>query len=366
MKRLVLDLYACIGQPVIFRAGAAEPERGEGQGMRVLVLGGTGFIGSVLVRRLSTVGHTVAVFHRGQSHADLPRGVRQLLGDRDGLAENASDFRQFAPDVVVDLVAYNERQAEALVAAFRGLAGRVVVVSSGDVYRAYGRLLGTEAGPPEPVPLAEDAPLRQALFPYRTKAKGPGELAYNYEKILVERAVMGHADLRATVLRLPMVYGPGDKQHRLFPYIKRMDDSRRAILLDERLAAWRCPRGYVENIAAAIALAVTEERAAGRTYNVAEPDPFTEAEWVRQIGQVAGWNGDVIAIPPGRLPIPFHTAQPLILDSSRIRREVGYTEPVSLAEALRKTVAWERAHPPEQPMDYAAEDTLLAELKIPG
>jgi nucleoside-diphosphate-sugar epimerase len=334
--------------------------------MRVLVLGGTGFIGPALVQQLTTAGHAVAVFHRGQNHADLPSGVSHLLGDRNRLAGRAADFRQFEPEVVVDLIAYHEQQAQALVATFRGLAGRLVAVSSGDVYRAYGRFLGTETGPSEPVPLAEEAPLRQALFPYRTKAKGPDDLAYDYEKILVERTVIGHADLPATVLRLPIVYGPGDRQHRLFPYVKRMDDGRRAILLDERLADWRCPRGYVANVAAAIALAVIDERAAGRTYNVAEPDAFTEAEWVQRIGQATGWGGDVVASPAGRLPVPFYTAQSLVLDSTRIRRELSYVEPVPLAEALRQTVAWERAYPPEQPIDYAAEDALLAELKVAG
>ena len=334
--------------------------------MRVLVLGGTGFIGPALVRQLSNAGHTVAVFHRGQSHVDLPPGVGHLLGDRNRLSDHAAGFRQFAPEVVVDLIGYEERQAQALVATFRGLAGRLVVVSSGDVYRAYGLLLGAEVGPPEPVPLTEDAPLRQALFPYRAKAKGPGDLPYDYEKILVERAVAGHADLAATLLRLPMVYGPGDKQHRLFPYLRRMDDCRRAILLDERLAGWRCPRGYVENVAAAIALAVTDGRAAGRTYNVAQPDAFTEAEWVRQMGQPAGWSGEVIAVPPGRLPVPFHTPQPLILDSTRIRCELGYAEPVPSAEALRQSVAWERAHPAEQPINYTAEDALQNNSQLPG
>src|SRR5256885_1916637 len=66
-----------------------------------------------------------------------------------------------------------------------------------------------------------------------------------YDKVAVERAVRGDAELPATVLRLPMIYGPGDRLHRFFPLIKRMDDGRPAILLAERVAAWRGPRGYV-------------------------------------------------------------------------------------------------------------------------
>ena len=61
---------------------------------------------------------------------------------------------------------------------------------------------------------------------------------------------MDDRELPGTVLRLPMVYGPGDPLHRLFPILKRIDDGRPALLLDERMAQWRATRGFVENVAA--------------------------------------------------------------------------------------------------------------------
>lgn len=98
-----------------------------------------------------------------------------------------------------------------------------MAVSSGDVYRAYGRLRNTEPGPPEPMPLEEDAPLRETHFPHRQAAAGPADWTYHYEKILAERALL-ESRLPATVLRLPAVYGVGDPQHRLRPYVRRMQD----------------------------------------------------------------------------------------------------------------------------------------------
>ena len=68
---------------------------------------------------------------------------------------------------------------------------------------------------------------------------------------------MGTAGLPGTVLRLPTVYGPGDYQHRLFEYLKRMDDGRPAIPLGEGVASWRWTHGYVEDVALAVVLAVT-------------------------------------------------------------------------------------------------------------
>lgn len=335
--------------------------------MRILVIGGTGFSGPHVVRYLAGLGHEVTLFHRGRTNADLPRGVQHLLGDRDRLEDHASELRDLAPQLVLDMIARTEDHAKAVMRVFAGVAQRVVAISSQDVYRAYGRLIGIEPGPVEPVPLAEDSPLRQKLYPYREQAD-PGHWAYHYDKILVERVFLGSPDLPGTILRYPMVYGPADSQHRIFPYLKRMDDGRPAVILPEGMAKWRWTRGYVENVAAAVALAVTAERAKGRIYNVGESEALTEAGWVWAIGVAAGWGGQVVAVPDER--VPAHLApeidieQQLVVDTSRIRRELGYREPVSCDEALRRTVAWERAHPPEtfhpQAFDYAGEDALLA------
>jgi nucleoside-diphosphate-sugar epimerase len=331
--------------------------------MRVLVIGGTRFIGPRLVHRLAAAGHEVAVFHRGQTTAAFPPDVRSLLGDRYRLADHAGDFCRFGPDVVVDMIPYTEQDALSVVATFRGVAGRLVAISSGDVYRAYGVFAGLEPGPPEPTPIKEDSPVRQALYLARAMGARPGDEKYDYEKILVERVVMADTGLPATVLRLPMVYGPGDDRHRLAPYLKRMLDGRPAILLDEGMARWRCLRGYVEDVAAAVALAVTNPAATGRVYNVAEPTAPTEAEWVARIGAVVGWGGEIVPVPGGKMPVPFNTAQDLSVDTTRIRAELGYREVIEGDDALQETVEWERKHLPDLPVDYRQEDGLLADLR---
>jgi nucleoside-diphosphate-sugar epimerase len=260
------------------------------------------------------------------------------------------------------MIAFFESHARQLLDVFRGVAERSVILSSGDVYRVYGVFHESELGHVEPVPLAEDAPLRQHLYPYRASAKGPNALAYHYDKIPVERTVLSELSLPATVLRLPMVHGPGDYQHRLYPYMKRMDDRRPAILLDTAMAQWRCTRGYVEDVAGAIALAATDPRAAGRVYNLGEAEALTEAQWVRAIGQEAEWEGEVVAVPRGSVPVPGNMDQHLVTDTTRIRQELGYHEEVAFGEALRRTIQWERANPPAPTpaFNYTAEDDLLA------
>jgi nucleoside-diphosphate-sugar epimerase len=336
--------------------------------MRVLVIGGTNFIGPHVVTAMHQRGHEITVYHRGLHEPELPAAVRHIHSPRASIPvlHFPSSLSNPAPDVVLHMFPVGEDDARAAVARFIGVARRLVALSSGDVYRAYGRLLGTEPGPPEAVPIDENAPLRETLFPYRHAAAGPSDWTYHYEKILAERALLG-GRLPATVLRLPAVYGPGDSHHRFRSYIKRMDDHRPAILLEVQQASWRWTHGYVEDVAQAIALAVTDERAVGQVYNIGEAVVPTVAERVRQLGELSGWSGTVVPLSSERLPAhlrtPYQSRQDIVVDTRRVRQDLGFSESVPADEGLRRTIDWERAHPPETgdpgPAEYAAEDAAL-------
>lgn len=330
--------------------------------MKVLVIGGTGFIGAPVVRELARMGHAVSVLTRGGKPTQLP--AESILGERRDLAS-----LQPKADVVIDLILSSGAQAAQLMQTFRGIAKRVVAASSIDVYRACGVLHGGEEGPLEPVPLTEDSALRTKLQTYPPESIKMLQKTFHwlddeYDKIPVERAILSDPELPGTVLRLPMIYGPGDHLRRFHSVLKRIDDGRRRILFEEGWAAWRSPRGYVDNVAAAIALAAVSEPAAGRVYNVAEMPAYTELDWARKIAAATGWDGEFVVLPKDRMPPhllqPGNAAQHWEADSSRIRRELGYREPVPLDEAIRRTIEWERANPPGEfnphKFDYAAED----------
>ena len=340
--------------------------------MRVLILGGTGFIGQQIARRLVDCEHEVAVFHRGPLIAHLPGGVSVIQGDRNALERSLDDFRRFRPDVVVDVIAFTQRQAAWFVDTFRGIIKRAVVLSSGDVYRANDILFARAVGEIESTPLVESSPLRERLYPYRGLSI-PHAYGINwdeYDKILVERVVLGDGDLPVTVLRLPMVFGPGAPdaaRRRFFPYLKRMDDGRPAILLDVRTARWRAPWGYSGDVGEAVRLIVEHDRAAGEIYNVGDPDGLSLESWIQELARVVGWTGQIVAVdetcPPPSFPRTLNLDQHLDMDTSKIRRELGYRERVSRREALVKTVAWDREHPPDSidptHFDYRAEDAIL-------
>jgi nucleoside-diphosphate-sugar epimerase len=311
--------------------------------MRVLLIGGNGFIGRFVVAALKQQGHTVAVFHRGTTAP--PAGVDEIRGDHHQLNASAEELKRFAPDVVIDLVLSSGPQAEALMNVFRGAIRRVVMLSSMDVYRAIGVSQGTEDGPLQEVPLTEDSELRRGLHPYAPAVLQMMRKIFSwatddYDKIPAERIVMNDPELPATVLRLPMVYGPGDPLYRFYPVMKRVADGRRHIIFPETLAAWHSPRGYVENVAAAIALATADDRAARRIYNVCEEPSFSELEWARKIASEMRWEGEFVVLPVERTPRhllkPGNAAQHWTACSARLRRELGYEVPVAVDEAIRR------------------------------
>jgi nucleoside-diphosphate-sugar epimerase len=321
--------------------------------LRILFLGGTAFTGPHAVRELAGRGHEVTVFHRGEHEPELPASVRHVHGDLSRWDEHVDDLRAVRPDVVVDMRAYVADEGRRVL-DFEGIARRGAVVSSCDVYLAFGRAHGTEPGPLEPVPLTEESPLREVV------------IDETYDKVAVERVVQSVPDFPVTVLRYPAVYGAGDPQHRAYGYLRRMDDARPAILLGETQAVWRWARGYAEDMAHALALAVEAEEQAGRIYHVSWPAARELADWVRLLAAVVGWEGRIAVVPDSALPealrfegIDFR--QHYDLDTSRIRDELGYSEIVDERTALERTIQWERANPPEDfEVDYDAEDAALA------
>ncbi len=149
--------------------------------------------------------------------------------------------------------------------------------------------------------------------------------------------------------------------------MKRIVDGRRTIVFSADMAQWRAPKGFVVNVADAIAAAAVDDRAAGRTFNVGEADALTELEWARKIAAAMKWDGEFVVLPDDQVP-PYlravgNPAQHWTTDTSRLRTELGYREKVTRDEAVRQTVEWTRRNPPTgftpHQFDYAAEDALL-------
>jgi nucleoside-diphosphate-sugar epimerase len=291
--------------------------------VRILLIGGTGFIGSAIVRQLAGAGLDVAIFHRGHTRVELPRGVREFVDPLSVLPieKFPRPVLEFQPEIVVHTMAMGERDTRAAIAAFHGIAARFVLLSSGDVYRAYGRFTGIEAGPVEEGLLSEHSRLRTVRFPYRMRAASNDALEYWYEKIVAEEIAI-NSGMEATVLRLPKVYGPASNANLATLYAYRNHPT------------WRWTHGYVENVAAAVVVAASHPRAANRIYNVGE-------EYTPTIGERLVW------MPSSGVQTDddnsFDFAQNIAYDTTRIRNELGYKEIMAEGEAMLETLRGKQA-----------------------
>lgn len=262
--------------------------------MEILIIGGTRSIGPYIVRGLVQLGHAVTVFHRGEAENSLPGKVRHVHAPEAGIPVLSfpKELVDSKPDVVIHMIAMGEQDASAAVKAFPET--RIVWISSGDVYRAYGVLTKIETSPPQVTPLTENSELRSVLYPYRAAAKSQDSLEYFYEKILVERIALSGPHNRGTVLRLPKVYGTGSNDDLATVYRYRHQPQ------------WRWTHGFVENVASAIVLAAVNPKAAGRIFNVGEQNTPTVAE-------------RLMGLPPSDMPSTKQASSTSRKTSSTIR-----------------------------------------------
>lgn len=318
--------------------------------MTVAVLGGTGYLGPEVAARLQAHGREVLVLARGRHPVSLPNGVRFEAVDRMDTDRLAGLLREQGVSAVVDIFALSLRNTQPAIEATAGAGARYVLVSSTDVYSNYGGLLRKESPPVRPAPATEDSPLRTIRYPYRSNSRRPqgveDDLFEDYDKIPIEEAVRSDTRFPSTIVRLPMIFGPGDKQHR-FRWAVEAARAGGPLRIDRRAAGWLNSYGYLTDMAEALALAATEAAAAGRTYNAAQRQVRSVRQWAETLVAAMGLDREVVEVGLEENGIMADRAEamdlryPLTLDSTRIREELGYSEVVPEPEALRRTVEWE-------------------------
>jgi nucleoside-diphosphate-sugar epimerase len=324
--------------------------------MRVLMVGGTEFIGRRVLSALVDRGDEVAVVHRGRTEpADLP-ACAHLHADRRDFARLAGRVAAFAPDAVVDTCAFTGPDADAVLPHLPDVP--VVVLSSMDVYRLY-ELLLAGAGDPLPVPVDEDGPLRTGRYPYR----GKGMDLDDYDKLDVEPAFLRRA---GTVLRLGMVYGPHDPQRREEPILRRVRAGRARIPVGP--GSLLATRLHVDDAARAVLAALERPGvAAGQVFNIGEAVTYPVDGWIRAILAAAGAGAELVRVPDAELPADLRLTRGSphhLLVSSRKAVELLGWRPEDPASAVARSVRWHLQHPPADPDGggggFDADDAALA------
>jgi nucleoside-diphosphate-sugar epimerase len=327
--------------------------------MQALVVGGTGPTGPFIVNGLRQRGYKVTIFHRGTHEVpEIPDDVEHIHGD----PHFAETIAAALAGRTFDLTIASYGRLRLLADALAGRTGHFIGIGG---YAAYRGWVDPHAlGPPgmtSPVP--EHAPV----------VATEQEQRFAWLIANTERIVLG-AHPTGTVFRYPYVYGAYQLRPREWSIIRRLLDGRREIILPH-YGLSLSTHGWAGNCAEAVLLAVEQPAiAAGKIYNCGDLEQLTLAQVAQVIASVLGREMEIIPIPyemAGTLQAMVLT--PLghqLLDLSRVRAELGYTDVLGVREALAQTVNWYVANPPPaggdveralgDPFDYAAEDRLIA------
>jgi 2'-hydroxyisoflavone reductase len=189
------DALKAIGGATL--ATLMDPAFAKAKPLRVLILGGTGFIGPHFVDVLNEGGHKISLFNRGKRDPAVRKGVEQLLGDRDGEVD-ALKGRDW--DVVIDNSGYKPSQVRLTAEMLEEHTGHYIFISSIAVYSNFAK-----AG------IDEDYELAALKNP--TDETVTGE-TYGGLKVLCEKIVESVYADRGTIIRPTYIAGPGDHTDR--------------------------------------------------------------------------------------------------------------------------------------------------------
>jgi nucleoside-diphosphate-sugar epimerase len=320
--------------------------------MRILVLGGTSFVGRAIVADAISRGSEITLFSRGRTGTELFPGVQRLTGDRD--TGDYTALKSGGWDAVVDVSGYVPRHVGQAMDALGDRVGRYLFISSHAVYRHEGLLPGA----------TEDTPRRP---PVRHTEELDGD-TYGPLKVACEDDVVARFGDRATIVRPGKVAGPHDSQDGLTYYVRRAARG-------GRLALPADPRQPVQVIdsrdLARLVVRLLEDDRPGAYHAVGPEPPATLGALIGTCAQVAGATVEVVRVPPETAPPLFPLVRPLWATQQRsaARARAAGLPATPLAVTAADVLAWdrERGEPPlTRGFTAQQEAAVLAAVERPG
>jgi 2'-hydroxyisoflavone reductase len=301
--------------------------------VRILVLGGTSFVGRAITEDALRTGAEVTLFGRGQTGASLFPGVTRLTGDRE--AGDYAALRDGRWDAVVDSSGYVPRHVGQAMDALGDRAGRYLFISSHAVYQR------DRVGPGS----TEDTPRRPPV----RHTEDLGEETYGPLKVACEDDVTARYGSRATIVRPGKVAGPHDWQDGLTYYVRRAARGGRVALPAD-------PRQPVQlidsrDLARLVVQLLADDRP-GAFHAVGPAEPVTLGGLIKTCAQAAGARVDIVPVPPGTAPAMYPLVRPVWSTQQRdpARARAAGLPATPLAVTAADVLAWDRDRG-EPPLD---------------
>lgn len=330
---------------------------------RVLVLGGTGAIGRAVARRLLAAGWAVDLTGRDPKRmpVDVTRSGGRFLQWERGDAAMLRRAIGGGADLLVDCVCFTAHDAIRLLEAALHATSTVMLSSKAVYVDAAGNHVNSD------VPPRFDGPIRESQ---PTVAPGNGDYdtreGYGRNKVAAERVLLD-SGLPVTVLRPSKVHGPGARRPREWVFVKRVLDSRPALLLARPWSVDHTTAAV--NVAALVEVAAA--RPSARILNCADPDAPTALEIARTVAAHLGHHWEEVLLDEEQTPYapslgrhPWDAAHPLVLDTTAAVR-LGYEPVGDYATTVGGTLDWlvaSHAGGPDAPLLPAPGDPFFAPL----
>jgi len=297
--------------------------------MKVLIIGGTRFLGLATARALRRDGHQVTVFHRGSTKAVLPDGAREIIGDKSDRAALLKALESH--DALVDTICSAD---DVRFIAQRAPAGLKRWVHCGSI-GIYAPAVG--------IPSLEDDPCTT-----------PENLGGYGSKLEQDQALMA-SGLPVVSLRACNIYGPGDiplelRGGRDSQWFRDTAAGKEIVIPDDGQALLQ--PGHVADLAEAFALALVEDAAVGRIYNIGPPQAVTLNQYAELLRGALGSRSpirhapmeEILAVPEWKgyeSGLRF-LCEHMCAGVSRIERELGWRATTPIDRGLAENIAWMR------------------------
>ncbi len=321
--------------------------------MRILVIGGTQFIGKRLVNRLLAAGHEVTLLHRRAAHP-FSHAVRSVVADRNDAISVRNALAGYRYDAVYDIAYDMERgtsgpQVEATARAVPGDLSRYIFMSS---VAAYG-------GGLDHVEDDELAPDTDANDYFRNKAASERALFRMHRE----------SQFPAVTMRPPFVYGPENPFYRESFFWDRIRRDRPIIVPGDGQRQMQFV--YVDDLVTACFNALGNPSAVGLAFNVAHEKAVTQMDLINELAKAAGKQSGIVHVPRdliirnggdmSRDPLYFgqyYDLPPITAVVDLVKRVLQF-EPTSFALGLRETYQWYSEQAERRPPDFSFDDKLI-------
>ncbi len=259
--------------------------------MRMLVLGGTSFVGRAIVEEALRAGVEVALFGRGRTGPDLFPGLTRLIGDRD--SGDYTALHDGSWDAVVDVSGYVPRHVGQAMDALGDRVGRYLFISSHAVYQRTAVAPGS----------TEDTPRRPAVRDTERLDDG----TYGPLKVACEDDVTARFGARATIVRPGKVAGPHDPSDAFTYWVRRAARGGRVALPAD-------PRQPVQiidsrDLAHLVVRLLVDDRP-GVFHAVGPAEPTTLGGLIETCARAAGSQVEIVRVPSDGVPAMFPLVRP--------------------------------------------------------